>query len=283
MELKVTRLGSLTYTIIKDQIFYVITLYLTQILKMKTSFKTIVTILVKNQLLGLITGLILGLIIGAIAMLGGPDNHIAIPMEEFHEAAWRTPNTKGVRVVTSTPFARFEIHQVEVENKDERGVITKKLIPDWLWVDEREHVNILVHLKEENKYLLYRQMKYGLKEPKLAIIGGLFADEEGENDAETCAKRELLEETGLVAEEMKFLGRYRVQVNRGGGHLNIFLARNCVKAPANILPRDFENDLEERNELKLTRQELIDEVQRHEVGEAQWLATILMGLLGHSE
>ena len=251
---------------------------------MKTSPKKIITVLFKNQLLGLITGVIIGMLLGAIVMLGGPDNHIPIPMEEFPEAPWRTPSTKGVRVVTSTPFARFEIHQVEVEKKDEKGgVLSKTLIPDWLWVDEREHVNVLVHLKEENKYLVYRQMKYGFKEPKLAIIGGLFADDEGENDAEACAKREVLEETGLVAEEMKFLGRYRVQANRGGGHLNIFIARNCVKAPASLLPHDFENDLEERNELKLTRQELIEEVQRHEVGEAQWLAAILMGLLNQPE
>ncbi len=240
--------------------------------------RKIATVMFKNQWLGLITGLFIGLLIGAISMLVGPDNHIAIPMEQFHEAAWRTSKTKGVRVVTSTPFARFEIHQVEVENKDEMGVVHKTLIPDWLWVDEREHVNVLVHLKEENKFLLYRQMKYGLKEPKLAIIGGLFADEEGENDAEVCAKRELLEETGLIAEEMKFLGRYRVQVNRGGGHLNIFLAKNSVRAPKSMLPHDFENDLEERNELKLTRAELMEEVRSHEVGEAQWLATIMMGL-----
>lgn len=37
---------------------------------------------------------------------------IPIPMDAFPEPAWRTPQTLGVRTVTSTPFARFEIHQV---------------------------------------------------------------------------------------------------------------------------------------------------------------------------
>ena len=118
----------------------------------------------------------------------------------------RTPNTLAVRTVTSTPFARFEIHKVKTEN----GVI----VNDWLWTDERSHVNILVHLKDEDKYLLFYQSKYGLEKPAYALIGGLF------NNGETpiqCAERELLEETGLEAEELINLGKYRVQVNRGGG------------------------------------------------------------------
>ena len=236
----------------------------------------LIGIVIRHQAVGLITGLIIGLIIGSLAMLSGYDNHIPIPMETFPGEHWITPQTKGVRTVTSTPFARFEIHQVEVET-EVHGVMQKTIIPDWLWTDEVDHVNILVHLKEENKYLLYKQMKYGLRKPSLAVVGGLFA--EGETDGEPCAKRELLEETGLIAEEMKFLGKYRVQVNRGGGHLHVFLAKNCVKAPANMLPHDFENDYEVRNEIKLNREELIVEVKKHEVGEAQWLACILMGLL----
>jgi len=90
-------------------------------------------------------------------------NGIAIPMDAFPEPAWRTPGTLAVRTVTSTPFARFEIHKVKTEN----GVI----VNDWLWVDERSHVNILVHLKEENKYLLFQQQKYGLERPYLAVVG----------------------------------------------------------------------------------------------------------------
>ncbi len=89
-------------------------------------------------------------------------------------------------MVTSTPFARFEIHKVKTES----GAI----VNDWLWTDERSHVNILVHLKDSNKYLLARQKKYGLDREYLALVGGLF--NEGETAIE-CAKRELLEETGL--------------------------------------------------------------------------------------
>lgn len=62
---------------------------------------------------------------------------IPIPLEEFPEPAWRTPSTLDARTVVSTPFARFEIHKVRTES----GVV----VNDWLWTDERSHVNILVH------------------------------------------------------------------------------------------------------------------------------------------
>jgi hypothetical protein len=42
---------------------------------------------------------------------------ISIPMEEFPEPQWRTPATLAVRTITSTPFARFEIHKVKTGDK----------------------------------------------------------------------------------------------------------------------------------------------------------------------
>lgn len=91
---------------------------------------------------------------------------LPIPMDAFPEPAWRTPGTIGVKTIASTAFARFEIHQVKTESGD--------IVNDWLWTDERSHVNILVHLKAENKYLLFYQKKYGLEKQYYAAIGGLF-------------------------------------------------------------------------------------------------------------
>ena len=241
--------------------------------------KSLFSILIRQQGLGLAIGLIVGVILSSMIYFGGYDNHIAIPMEQFPEPQWRTPQTKGVRTVTSTPFARFEIHEVEVQTVAKDGTKTTKIIPDWLWTDERSHVNVLVHLKEENKYLLYRQKKYGLEKESLAVLGGLFNT--GEKTGEHCARRELLEEAGLVAEEMKFLGKYRVQVNRGGGFLHIYLAKNCIRASNEALSAigKFENDYEDQSEVKLSRDELVKEIRNFQIGEAQWLACVLMGLL----
>jgi 8-oxo-dGTP pyrophosphatase MutT (NUDIX family) len=192
---------------------------------------------------------------------------IPIPLEEFPEAPWRTSSTLAVRTITSTPFARFEIHKVLTESGE--------IVNDWLWTDERSHVNILVHLKDEDKYLMFHQKKYGLEKPYYAVIGGLF------NAGETglqCATRELLEETGLEAGTLVSLGRYRVQVNRGGGILYAYLAKNCVKSKN----RKISDDYEKQEHRKLTRDELIKVTLAGEVGEAQWVAAVALGLL-HEE
>ena len=189
-----------------------------------------------------------------------------IPFEDFPEPSWRTPSTLDATVVASTPFARFEIHRVLTES----GVI----VEDWLWTDERSHVNILVHLKDENKYMMMRQKKYGLEKEYLAVVGGLFNIGE---TAEECARRELLEETGLVAGELVDLGRYRVQVNRGGGILHAYLARNCV--PEGRKKHALSDDYEKQVIVKYTKEELLQRVLRGEVGEAQWVAATALGLL----
>jgi len=184
-------------------------------------------------------------------------------MEEFPEPPWRTPNTLAVRTVTSTPFARFEIHKVRTESGE--------IVNDWLWTDERSHVNILVHLRDENKYLVFHQKKYGLDTAKYAIIGGLF--NKGETAIE-CATRELLEETGLEA-EMIGLGAYRVQVNRGGGILYAYLAKNAFKSTKSKKSDDYEK----QEHRKLTREELLKVALSGEVGEAQWVAVVALGIL----
>ena len=78
-------------------------------------------------------------------------------------------------------------------------------------------------MQDSDKFLLLNQTKYGLDGYYYALIGGLF--EKGESALE-CAKRELLEEAGLEA-DMKSLGAYRVGVNRGGGVLHAFYAKNA--------------------------------------------------------
>lgn len=190
--------------------------------------------------------------------------NLPIPMDPFPEPPWRTAQTISARTITSTPFARFEIHQVRTES----GVV----VNDWLWTDERSHVNILIHLKEEDKYLLFYQKKYGLEKPYYAAIGGLF---DAGDTPDGCARRELLEETGLEAEEMVNLGRYRVQVNRGGGILHAFLAKNAY--PSKKFKKS--DDYEKQEKKLLTRKELLDVVLKGEIGEAQWLATIALGLV----
>ena len=53
--------------------------------------------------------------------------------------------------------------------------------------------------------------------------------EDGESP-ETCARRELLEETGYAASNWELLGSYCPDGNRGFGHAHFFLARDARPA-----------------------------------------------------
>jgi ADP-ribose pyrophosphatase len=202
--------------------------------------------------------------ISNLETVSSESSSIAIPMQPFPEPAWRTPSTLEVRTVTSTPFARFEIHKVRTESG--------QIVNDWLWTDERAHVNILVHLQKEDRYMLFYQSKYGLKGKKHATVGGLF--NVGDTPL-TCAKRELLEETGLETNEMIYLGAYRVQVNRGGGILHAFFARNCIRSHS----WKASDDYEKQEKRLLTREQLINVTLSGDIGEAQWLATVSTALV----
>lgn len=93
----------------------------------------------KSKELIVVAGLIF-MIVAWVSYLRSSDrsSFIPIPMENFPEPPWRTASTLGAITVASTPFARFEVHQVRTES----GVI----VNDWLWTDERSHVNILVSM-----------------------------------------------------------------------------------------------------------------------------------------
>lgn len=69
--------------------------------------------------------------------------------------------------------------------------------PDW--------VNV-VALTKSDEVVLIEQFRHGTEEITLEIPGGMI--DAGEN-AETAARRELLEETGYAADEFVYLGRTR--------------------------------------------------------------------------
>jgi hypothetical protein len=67
-----------------------------------------------------------------------------------------------------------------------------------------------------------------------------------------------------------------VQVNRGGGILYAYYAKNSFKSSEKFKE---DNDYEKQAHIKLTRDELIDIALSGEIGEAQWAATAALALL----
>ena len=117
-----------------------------------------------------------------------------------------------------------------------------------------------------------RQSKYGLEGESLAVIGGLV--EIGETPEE-AARRELLEEMQLESPNLVFLGRYRVDVNRGMGWCSCFLARSCFKSDQ----FKASDDLERQTLVTLTRDELRRLLLKGAFAEVKWANTVALSLV----
>ena len=89
--------------------------------------------------------------------------------------------------------------------------------PDW--------VNVIALTKDE-RVVLIEQFRHGSEEIILEIPGGMLDENE---DKETAAKRELLEETGYSSDEIIYLGKSRPNPAIQNNWIYHYAALNCEK------------------------------------------------------
>ena len=100
-----------------------------------------------------------------------------------------------------------------------------RVIPDWPYVHTRDYVNALV-IDNQNRALVLEGYKHGLGRSSWQVVGGYL--ELGE-DPLIAMQRELLEETGYVAEGWSELGSFVVDANRHVGVGTFFLATGAKR------------------------------------------------------
>lgn len=172
---------------------------------------------------------------------------------------WKTLTKETV--LSTNKFLTVEKHKVELHDGE--------IIPDWQYIITPDFANI-VAVTKDNKFIIIKTYKYAVKEISLSPVGGYI--ELGEEPL-ACAKRELLEETGYIADEWIYLGDYVVDSNRGCGRAYSYLAKGAQKVSE---PND--GDLEEQEILLLTRGELEKAISQNEFKVLPWIANILMAL-----
>ena len=97
----------------------------------------------------------------------------------------------------------------------------------WIAVHFGEGVAVLA-LTPERKLILTTQKLLGALEPVYVLPGGVV--HEGES-LEEAAKRELLEETGYVADHLELLFRYNNMPAFSRGWVHLFVAENVSSIP----------------------------------------------------
>ncbi len=174
--------------------------------------------------------------------------------------AWKTLSRQVI--LDQPPFLTVENHVVELPDG--------RVIPDWSWIITPDFVNVIA-ITEENTFLCFRQIKYGIEGTSLAPVGGFM--EPGEAPL-AAAQRELLEETGYEATEWIDLGQYRVDPNRGAGTGSLWLARG-----AHRVMDPNADDLEEQILLHLQRSAVETALRNGEFKVMAWAACIATALL----
>jgi ADP-ribose pyrophosphatase len=164
-------------------------------------------------------------------------------------------------ILNHNKFLRVESHVVRLPDG--------QIIDDWSWVVTPDYVNVVVE-REDGRFLIFRQYKYGVGGVSLAPVGGYIEPDE---DPLTAAKRELLEETGYEAKEWVDLGRYSVDGNRGAGMAYLFLARE-----ARQITEPNADDLEEQELLLLNRDEMATAVSNGEFKVLSWATAVVLAL-----
>lgn len=174
---------------------------------------------------------------------------------------WKTLNRSTLLRVGDGRLT-VENHTVELP--------TGRIIDDWPFVRTADYVNI-VAVTADGRFPIFRQTKYAVTGTTLATPGGYLEPDE---DPLCAAQRELLEETGYVAERWQSLGRFAVDGNRGCGQAHLYLADKARwKQPIDA------DDLEEQELLLLTRAEMEAALRAGEFKGLSWSAAVAMALL----
>jgi len=158
-------------------------------------------------------------------------------------------------------FLKVESHIVQLPNG--------RVLPDWPWIIAPDYINVLVETRS-GQFLVFRQIKYGLPDGSLALIGGYI--ELGETPL-NAARREVLEETGYQAAEWIDLGSYLTDPNRGVATGSLFLARQAVP-----VQKPDSDDLEEQQVVFLSREELEQALDNGAFKLLAWSAGVAFGL-----
>lgn len=125
---------------------------------------------------------------------------------------------KREEILNCSPW--FRVYQEAVRLEDGQTVV-----PDFYMIDAAPYA-IIFALTTDGRVPLVEQYKHALKRQVLGLPAGSI--EPGEEPL-LCAKRELLEETGMEASDWHPLGTFITDGNRGAGVCHAYLALQAVR------------------------------------------------------
>lgn len=153
-------------------------------------------------------------------------------------------------------------------------------LPDGRRVDDFYSVRlpdfaVIAAITEDDRMVVVRHYRHGSRRMTYSLPSGFIDGDESPADA---ARRELLEETGFVADAWSDLGRYVVDGNRGCGVEHVFMATSArrVTEPSG-------HDLAKTTVELMTVDAAVERMWRGDVSELPSAAAIALALLRANE
>jgi ADP-ribose pyrophosphatase len=132
----------------------------------------------------------------------------------------------------------------------------KNISHNFYVIDTPDWINVIA-LTQDRRFILVKQHRLGTDEITIETPAGLI--ENGENP-ETAARRELLEETGYVADDIIFLKKLSSNPSIMNNYIYFFLATGCRKISVQNL------DKSENIEIGLlTVDEILDRIKSNSI------------------
>ena len=156
----------------------------------------------------------------------------------------------------------FEIYVESVRLPD------GEIVPEYFGI-KMPHYTSVFALTDDQRIIILKCYRHAIGEYTLTMPGGMLEDNESPLEG---IKRELLEETGHVANNWKSVGKFIGNSTRGCGTYHLFFATE-----AKSFQKPNSGDLEELEILFLTSDEIEKAIDE---GKAQSLGVLSMLLLG---
>ena len=150
---------------------------------------------------------------------------------------WKVLSRKTV--YDGSPYLKISIDTIELPNG--------KIINDYHRIDIEDAVMLIVE-NDKKELLVYKEYRHGIGDISLTFPAGGIENEEDLFDA---AKRELLEETGYLANTYKLISNYKVSGSYMFSNLSFIKVSDILKSVEPI-----EKDMENPDILWLSKQDV---------------------------
>jgi ADP-ribose pyrophosphatase len=172
---------------------------------------------------------------------------------------WKTLKTEALYV--AAPWLKLSIEQIELPDG--------RVVNDYHRIQMQDYVVIFTQVPD-GRVILLNQYKHGVGKVSLTLPGGGLIQDEAPLAA---AQRELLEETGYIAEDWRSLPSFISSANYRCCEGHIFVAQNAQK-----VAQPDSGDLEDMEVVLLYPDELVQAVQQGQVIVLGALAAIALAL-----